>query len=52
VTDTKNVSVLFCKNLKSSFSTWLTHLSLRFLYILGWSGPQWGTPLATPLNSV
>ena len=42
VTETKNVSVLFYKNLKSSFSTWLTHLTLRFLYILGCSGPQCG----------
>ena len=41
VTEIKNVSVLFHKNLKSSFSTWLTHthLPLRFLYILGSSGP-------------
>ena len=29
---------LLCKNLNSSFSTWLTHLTLRFLYILGCSG--------------
>ena len=42
VTETKNVSVLFCKNLKSSFSTLPAHLSLRFLYILGWSGPVFG----------
>ena len=42
VTETKNVSVLFYKNLKSSFSTWLTHLTLRFLYILGCSGPRCG----------
>ena len=40
VTETKNVSVLFYKNLKSSFSTWLTHLTLRFLYIIGCSGPR------------
>ena len=44
VTETKNVSVLFYKNLKSSFSTWLTHLPLRFLYILGWSGPWCAAP--------
>ena len=44
VTETENVSVLFCKNLKSSFSTWLTHLPLRFLYILGWSGPWCAAP--------
>ena len=46
VTETKNVSVLFYKNLKSSFSTcmpWLTHLTLRFLYILGCSGPMCAT---------
>ena len=42
VTETKNVSVLFYKNLKSSFSTRLTHLTLRFLYILGCSGPRCG----------
>ena len=36
----KNVSVLFCKNLKSSFSKWHPHLSLRFLFILGWPGLQ------------
>ena len=40
VTETKNVSVLFCKNLKLSFSTWPTHLSLRFLYIFGWFIPR------------
>ena len=45
VTETKNVSVLFCKNLKSSFSTWLTHLTLRFLYIIGCSGPRCGVEL-------
>ena len=39
VTESKNVSVLFYRNLKSSFSTWLTHLTLWFLYILGCSGP-------------
>ena len=44
VTETKNASVLFYKNVKSSFSTWLTHLTLRFLYILGCSGPRCGTP--------
>ena len=37
VTETKNVSALFYKNLKS----WLTHLTLRFLYIIGSSGPRW-----------
>ena len=36
---TKNVSVLFYKNRKSSFSTLLSHLTFRFLYILGCSGP-------------
>jgi hypothetical protein len=40
VTETRNVSVLFYKNIKSSFSTWLTHLTLRFLYFLGCSGPR------------
>ena len=40
VTETKNVSVLFYKNVKSSFSTWFTHLTLRFLYILSCSGPR------------
>ena len=30
----------FYKNLISSFSTWPTHLTLRFLYILGCSGPR------------
>ena len=44
VTETKNVSVLFYKNVKSSFSTWLTHFSLRCLYILGCSGPRCGPP--------
>ena len=44
VTETKNVSVLFYKNVKSSFSTWLTHLTLRFLYILGCFGPRCNTP--------
>ena len=38
VTETKNVSVSFYKNLKSSFSTWLTRLILRFLHILGCTG--------------
>jgi hypothetical protein len=38
VTETKNVSVLFYKKL----STWLTHLNLRFLYIIGCSGPRCG----------
>ena len=44
MTETKNVSVLFYKNLKSSFlhSTWHTHLTQRFLYILGCSGPWCG----------
>ena len=40
VTETKNASVLFYKNLKSSFFTWLTHLTLRFLYIVGCSGQR------------
>ena len=31
---------LFYKIVKSNFSTWLTHLTLRFLYILGCSGPR------------
>ena len=31
-----------CKNLKWSFSAWLTHFILRFLYILGCSGPWCG----------
>ena len=44
VTETKKVSVLSYKNLKSSFSKWLTHLTLRFLYILGCSGSQCGGP--------
>ena len=38
VTETKNASGLFYKNLISSFFTWLTHLTLSFLYILGSSG--------------
>ena len=38
VTENQKVSVLFCKNLESSFSTWLKHLTLKFLYVLGWSG--------------
>ena len=42
VTETKNVSVSFYKNLKSSFSTWLTHLTQRFLYVLGCYGPRCG----------
>ena len=37
VTETKSIFVMFYKNLKSSFSTWLTHLTL---YILGISGPR------------
>ena len=36
----QKVSVLFYKNVKSSISIWLTHLTLRFLYILGCSGPR------------
>ena len=44
VTETKNASVLFYKNLKSSFFTWLTHLTLRFLYIVGCSGPRCAAP--------
>ena len=51
VTETKNVSVLFYKNVKSSFSTWLTHLTLRFLYILGCSGPRWAMPSITTFLS-
>ena len=51
VTETKKISLLFYKNLKSSFFTWLTHLTMRFLYIIGCSGPRcdacllakWGT---------
>ena len=42
LTETKNVSVLFYKNFKSSFSTWLTHLTLRFLYKMRHSGPWCG----------
>ena len=42
VNEPKNVSVSFYKNLESSFSTWLTHLTLRFLYFLGCSGPRCG----------
>ena len=42
VTETKDVSGFFYKNLNWSFSTWLRHLTLRFLYILGFSGPQCG----------
>ena len=51
VTETKNVSVLFYKNLKSSFSTWLTHLILRFLYIIGCSGPRCGSGCSGRLPS-
>ena len=40
----KNGSVLFYKNLWLSFSTWFAHLNLRFLYILGCSGPWCGRP--------
>ena len=42
LTETKNVSVLFYKNYKSSFLH-DTHLIPRFLYILGCSGPWCGT---------
>ena len=35
-----NFNFLLGKNLNLSFSTWLTHLILRFLYILGCSGPR------------
>ena len=35
---------MISQNLISSFSTRLTHLSLRFLYILGWSGPWCAAP--------
>ena len=48
----KKKSVLFCKNLKSSFSTWPTHLSLRFLYILGWSGPRCSAQAPPPAGTV
>ena len=41
VTETKNVSVLFYKNVKSSLST----MTLRFLYILGCSGPRCAIPI-------
>ena len=41
-TEIKNIFVLFFKNLESSFSTLLSHLTLRFLYILGCSGPRCG----------
>ena len=42
----KSKMFLFCftKNLKSSFSTWLTHLTLRFLYFFGCSGPRCAMP--------
>ena len=40
VTKSKNVFILVYKNVESSFSTWLTHLTLRFLYIFGCSGPR------------
>ena len=36
----------FCFNLQKPYfklSTWLTHLTLRFLYILGGSGLLWGS---------
>ena len=45
VTETKKKSFLFLKNLKSNFSTWPTHLTLRFLDILGYSGPRCATAL-------
>jgi hypothetical protein len=47
VTETKNASVLLYKNLKSSFLTRLAHLTLRFLYILGCSGPWWAATTAS-----
>ena len=47
VRETKNVSGLFCKNIKSSFSTLLSDLTLRFLYILGYSGPRCGGSFLT-----
>ena len=47
VTETENVSSLFYKKLNSSFSLWLTHLTPRFLYLLGCSGPWCGGGLAT-----
>ena len=40
MTETKNGFVLFYKNLKSSISKWLTHFTLRFLYIFVCSGPK------------
>ena len=36
---TKIIYFVINKNLNLSFSTWLTHLILRFLYIFGCSGP-------------
>ena len=38
-----NLIILLCKNLNLRFSTWLTHLILRFLYIFGRFGQQCGT---------
>ena len=35
----------FTKILNQAFSTWLIHLTLRFLYILGCSGPRWAGSL-------
>ena len=42
VTETKLVSVLFYKNLKSSFPTWLTHLTKVSLHSWLHSGPRCG----------
>ena len=52
VTEAKNVSVFVYKNLKLSFSTWLTHLTLRFLNILGCSGPWWSMDQISCANSI
>ena len=38
------LGILFYKNVESSFSTWLAHLTLRFFYILGYSGPRCAVP--------
>ena len=38
---------MFYKNVKSSFSARLTHLTLRFLYIFDYSGPRCGVALPT-----
>ena len=43
VTEPDNFIFLLWKNLNLSFSTWLTHLILRFLYILCCSGPRCDT---------